>query len=73
MVEMESGGRRRRAANALLAAFAIVWVPSTVMADQGGISFWLPGLFGSLAAVPGQPGLSFCDPLCPLLCLGRRQ
>ncbi|MDQ8729229.1 transporter [Bradyrhizobium sp. LHD-71] len=25
-------------------------------ADQAGISFWLPGTFGSLAATPGQPG-----------------
>src|SRR5262245_33963671 len=28
-------------------------------ADEGGVSFWLPGLYGSLAAVPGQPGFSF--------------
>jgi hypothetical protein len=27
-------------------------------ADQGGVSFWLPGQFGSLAAVPAQPGWS---------------
>jgi hypothetical protein len=27
-------------------------------ADEGGISFWLPGQFGSLAAVPAQPGWS---------------
>jgi hypothetical protein len=28
-------------------------------ADEGGVSFWLPGLFGSLAAVPAQaPGWS---------------
>ncbi|MDR3408644.1 MAG: transporter [Methylovirgula sp.] len=27
-------------------------------ADEDGISFWLPGLFGSLAAVPQQPGFS---------------
>src|SRR5271155_1597891 len=25
-------------------------------ADEGGVSFWLPGQFGSLAAVPQQPG-----------------
>src|SRR3954463_3552558 len=24
-------------------------------ADEGGVSFWLPGLFGSLAATPLQP------------------
>jgi hypothetical protein len=28
------------------------------MADEGGVSFWLPGLFGSLAAAPVQPGWS---------------
>lgn len=28
-------------------------------ADEGGISFWLPGQFGSLAAAPGTPGWSF--------------
>ena len=28
-------------------------------ADETGVSFWLPGLFGSLAAVPIQPGWSF--------------
>lgn len=27
-------------------------------ADEGGVSFWLPGQFGSLAAVPGEPGWS---------------
>jgi hypothetical protein len=30
--------------------------PTPSRADQGGISFWLPGAFGSLAATPGQPG-----------------
>lgn len=28
-------------------------------ADEGGISFWIPGFFGSLAATPQQPGFSF--------------
>ena len=32
---------------------------STAFADEGGVSFWLPGLFGSLAAAPQQPGWSF--------------
>jgi len=27
-------------------------------ADEGGVSFWLPGQFGSMAAVPGDPGWS---------------
>ena len=28
------------------------------LADEGGVSFWLPGQFGSLAATPQQPGWS---------------
>ena len=28
------------------------------LADQGGVSFWLPGAFGSLAASPLVPGWS---------------
>ena len=28
------------------------------LADEDGVSFWLPGFFGSLAAVPQQPGWS---------------
>jgi hypothetical protein len=31
------------------------------LADEGGVSFWLPGQFGSLAAAPQQPGWSFAD------------
>ncbi len=41
-------------------AFAtIVSPPGMALADEGGVSFWLPGTFGSLAAVPQQaPGWS---------------
>ena len=39
---------------------AVVSVPKISLADEGGVSFWLPGLYGSLAAVPqGAPGWSF--------------
>jgi hypothetical protein len=44
------------------AALSVLIVASTLqasLADEGGVSFWLPGLFGSLAAVPGTPGFSF--------------
>jgi hypothetical protein len=43
-------------------AFSILVIASTPqasLADEGGVSFWLPGTFGSSAAVPGQPGWSF--------------
>ena len=41
------------------AAIALLF-PTVALADEGGVSFWLPGLFGSLAAVPqAAPGWSF--------------
>lgn len=48
----------------LISTIAIVTVAVVVstprsQADEGGVSFWLPGQFGSLAAVPAQPGWSF--------------
>ena len=39
----------------LAASFATAIV-APARADQGGISFWLPGAFGSLAATPVTPG-----------------
>src|SRR5271170_523076 len=42
---------------AALALVAILSAPRITRADEGGVSFWLPGLFGSLAAVPqAAPG-----------------
>ena len=35
-----------------------IGTPRIAAADEGGVSFWLPGLFGSLAAAPQQPGWS---------------
>jgi len=37
---------------------AVFSLPGISLADEGGVSFWLPGLFGSLAAAPQQPGWS---------------
>jgi hypothetical protein len=42
-----------------LALSAAIAASTSAMADAGGLSFWLPGLMGSLAAVPGQPGWSW--------------
>jgi hypothetical protein len=39
----------------IIASFAAIDIAK---ADEGGVSFWLPGLFGSLAATPQQPGWS---------------
>jgi hypothetical protein len=40
---------------------AVVVVPKNSLADEGGVSFWMPGLFGSLAATPQQPGWSLAN------------
>jgi hypothetical protein len=40
-------------------AAAIALSSHGVRADEDGVSFWLPGQFGSLAAAPQQPGWSF--------------
>lgn len=50
-----------RTASTLLADVAIaalLLLASTARADEGGVSFWAPGQFGSLAAIPGEPGWS---------------
>jgi hypothetical protein len=44
-----------------LALVAVAATPTISMADEGGVSFWVPGFFGSLAAAPQQPGLSLAD------------
>ena len=49
---------RLLAASALTAVAVLIFVPETSFADEGGVSFWLPGIYGSLAAVPQQPGWS---------------
>jgi hypothetical protein len=40
---------------------AVASVPEISLADEGGVSFWIPGLFGSLAATPQQPGWSLTN------------
>ena len=39
-----------------VAAAALLLCPDVSRADQGGASFWLPGTYGSLVAVPQTPG-----------------
>jgi hypothetical protein len=42
-------------------AVAFACLTSPVKADEGGVSFWTPGFFGSLAATPQQPGWSLVN------------
>ena len=43
------------------ATAAIFLCPVASYADEGGVSFWVPGFFGSLAATPLQPGWSLAN------------
>jgi hypothetical protein len=46
-----------RLGTALFAVFvAATCVTNQALADEDGVSFWIPGFFGSLAAAPQQPG-----------------
>ena len=40
---------------------SFVMAPTVAVADEGGVSFWLTGQFGSLAAAPQKPGWSFAN------------
>jgi hypothetical protein len=52
------GTGRKRRFSAVILVIACFSISSTdrAKADAAGLSFWLPGTFGSLAATPGVPG-----------------
>ena len=54
-------------------AVAFACLTSPVKADEGGVSFWLPGFFGSLAAAPQQPGWSLAIDLLSYQRVCRRR
>jgi hypothetical protein len=45
----------------LLALAALIATTRISRADENGVSFWIPGFFGSLAATPQQPGWSMAS------------
>lgn len=48
--------------NVLIAAIAALAISSSfARADETGVSLWLPGFFGSLAAVPQSPGFAYAN------------
>src|SRR5205814_9421080 len=49
------------AATAFFAFAAIASSTNMSWADEDGVSFWIPGFFGSLAATPQQPGWSLIN------------
>jgi len=50
------GRLRVRSYAAMLSVLAALSLTNAARADEGGVSFWIPGLFGSLAAAPQVPG-----------------
>jgi hypothetical protein len=63
----QSCRRRRKPESSIVSVFVgrgehracigvVTSLPAVSLADEDGVSFWLPGLFGSLAAVPQQSG-----------------
>ena len=50
---------RSLAASTALALSTAIVLPAVSFADEDGVGFWLPGIYGSLAAVPQQPGFTF--------------
>ncbi len=42
-------------------AVALALFSQAAKADEGGVSFWVPGFFGSLAAAPQVPGFSWAN------------
>jgi hypothetical protein len=66
LIEAKSGRhtpphRRRLGIAAIVAAPAITFFSQCALADESGVSFWIPGFFGSLAATPQQPGWSLAN------------
>jgi hypothetical protein len=56
-----SANRRRLGIAAIVLAPAIMFFSQSALADESGVSFWVPGFFGSLAAAPQQPGWSLAN------------
>lgn len=55
---LRPGFLRRKLSAGLAATLLAALSPQIARADESGISFWLPGLYGSLAATPATPGWS---------------
>jgi hypothetical protein len=56
--EVHSFAGLRLGAACLTLFVALACATGSARADEDGVSFWIPGFFGSLAAVPQQPGWS---------------
>lgn len=61
MFALEKSALRSSVVALLLCTGILSTTSSISLADESGISFWLPGTYGSLAAVPSTPGWAFAS------------
>ncbi len=70
MARIETGAASRDTCKAACKRVKCGWVigllvvtawSQSARADEGGVSFWIPGFFGSLAAAPQVPGFSWTN------------
>src|SRR5262245_39926472 len=59
MLDASLSGRAFTHSACVIAAVLPLALFQDASADEAGVSFWLQGQFGSFAAVPSNPGLSF--------------
>ena len=59
--KVSAPGRSRLQLAAALLCVAVCASSNFARADEGGVSFWVPGFFGSLAATPLTPGFSLTN------------
>lgn len=52
---------RFRRIGVVAASVILAFSPEISRADESGVSFWLPGTYGSLSAVPTTPGWSLAE------------
>src|SRR5690606_23552309 len=53
--DVSAGARAGRVMAGVVLA-GMTAAPQAAHADEGGVSLWLPGIYGSFAALPGVPG-----------------
>ena len=60
----------RLRSGALAAALLSLCFPNTAQADEGGVSFWVPGIFGQSCGDASAAGIFVSNDLLSLVCFG---
>lgn len=59
IIALHNNPYRQSGAALLASSLLLLFSHGHALADEGGVSFWIPGQQGSYAALPGEPGFSF--------------